>query len=365
MWAIGRFFRNAFDWFKQLISTEDPPPTETPVKRPRKKRKKSKSGLKQLLDDLDFTFQAYYFLQPKNSEFRRVVKAHGVTMATLSENYYSDSKLHDSDGVYINHLENVETYGLPSILTGLVPHSPSGDRVHWFFVGIKKKMPWWFRRKNCVTYECCATLSEKGFPPFDWIFYIDVNVVTGEVQARYHLYDANFTRDRYVKGRQWMVPRLPCIDSTGSNEEIAVHYFCMFFNLISRREYGTNITVKRGKDKVTFCVPENEWKEFFKDRIKVKTENGSSKRIFHAVAAHKRMTDNGDTYVKTHYRGLRYFRWNNYEVSIVIPERHGAALSSFGITAISAKEKGKVVELDDKNIVDALERVHGITRGAA
>jgi hypothetical protein len=57
---------------------------------------------------------------------------------------------------------------------------------------------------------------------------------------------------------------------------------------------------------------------FFKDRQPVILD-GIKKKIFHVVRPHERVVGNVSTDVHMHFRGLRKFNWNGYDVSITVP----------------------------------------------
>ena len=89
---------------------------------------------------------------------------------------------------------------------------------------------------------------------------------------------------------------------------------------------------------VTFTVPQHRWKDFFKDRVKVKNKNGNTTRIFHYVSAHTRK-DGAN--VRTHTRGSKDFIYNGYDVRIVIPGRDALPQAMLGIAAMDAEEAEK------------------------
>jgi hypothetical protein len=61
---------------------------------------------------------------------------------------------------------------------------------------------------------------------------------------------------------------------------------------------------------------------FFKDRDHV-IVNNKKKRIFHIVRTHRRVLSEGrETNVKCHFRGLRKFSWNGYNINITVPGLH-------------------------------------------
>jgi hypothetical protein len=82
------------------------------------------------------------------------------------------------------------------------------------------------------------------------------------------------------------------------------------------------IRVKHGTCVAAFGIELPTAKRFFKDREKTTAiaRDGKRKRIFHAVRAHDRRLPIGRvTDVKAHYRGIRTFDWNGYQIHIVFP----------------------------------------------
>ncbi len=78
---------------------------------------------------------------------------------------------------------------------------------------------------------------------------------------------------------------------------------------------------------------------FFKDRIKVKTPSGKTKKIFHIVRTFKR---NSGAYVKSHFRGLRRFKWNAFNVAVTMPGLHHTSVNEFTVAAIDADMKENI-----------------------
>jgi hypothetical protein len=72
---------------------------------------------------------------------------------------------------------------------------------------------------------------------------------------------------------------------------------------------------------------------FFNDRDKSYLPNGSTKRIFHIVRAHKRIVKGVEKYIRFHFRGERRFEWNGYSVEITVPFRDGVGIAEVDIAA--------------------------------
>ena len=96
---------------------------------------------------------------------------------------------------------------------------------------------------------------------------------------------------------------------------------------------GITVRVKKRNAYLTFAIDMLRTPYFFKDRKKVVNENGKTKPIFHIVAAHKRKLPNGsEQIVKTHFRGLRRFKWNNYDINIFLGGKHAKPINTYTVS---------------------------------
>lgn len=92
-------------------------------------------------------------------------------------------------------------------------------------------------------------------------------------------------------------------------------------------------------------VDVEETPDFFLDREHVIID-GIKKRIFHIVRPHERLLgDNRSTHVHLHFRGLRQFVWNGYEVEISVPGRDHVAIDDFDCAAVDQTYIGKTIEM--------------------
>lgn len=136
-------------------------------------------------------------------------------------------------------------------------------------------------------------------------------------------------------------------------------YIC--YNSAMRREWGINVTCSSKHSRVVAVIPDDTAKHLFKDRIKVKTKNGFTRKIFHSVTAHTRKTGAN---VRTHYRGLKRFTWNKMKVVIGIPGKDFIPLYTFGVSSTTLKEGqegyslGKIGEL-----LDQTNQSHEVPKG--
>jgi hypothetical protein len=110
--------------------------------------------------------------------------------------------------------------------------------------------------------------------------------------------------------------------------------FWMTMNACLSVDNGAHVRVAKGSDRLTFAIDILRTPYFFKDREKVVNENGKTKKIFHIVAAHKRVVNGVEQLVKSHTRGLRKFVWNGYRINILLNGKHINRLNDMNIDAV-------------------------------
>ena len=142
------------------------------------------------------------------------------------------------------------------------------------------------------------------------------------------------------KGEEYSIPmrRWQMYDYRGWldwKDRTASESLCQWFCVAANSWEGaamsmTKVRVKRGNVNAVFSVNMLRTPYFFKDRDVTINKAGSRKRIFHIVRTHKRnLADGRETYVKSHFRGEREFRWNNYSVRITVPGWHHHNMADF------------------------------------
>jgi hypothetical protein len=122
-----------------------------------------------------------------------------------------------------------------------------------------------------------------------------------------------------------------------TEEKYAAHIFSFIANAMINVNAGIQIAVKRGHLTAVFNIDMLRTPYFFKDREKTVNHNGRTKKIFHIVRTHKRRTRKGEKYIKTHFRGIKEFNWNGYDVRIKSPKRR-LHLSSFDLPGTVLEE---------------------------
>jgi hypothetical protein len=124
------------------------------------------------------------------------------------------------------------------------------------------------------------------------------------------------------------------------------HLSGLFATLASGFERGNSSMIRveasRNKQTAVFGVNILRTPYFFRDRDSV-VEDGVKKRIFHIVKSHERR----GKAIKTHFRGLREFKWNSYGIRITVPGRDHAALADFNLGSVDAEEF-----YDKKNLIN-------------
>lgn len=115
-----------------------------------------------------------------------------------------------------------------------------------------------------------------------------------------------------------------------SVDEYFSRFFSLMVNSVLGSELDMNVRVKKGGRVATFSINMLRTPYFFADREKTVNENGNTHRILHIVKPHERTTRSGNKkIIKAHWRGLRRFTWNGYDVSIGMPGAHYKPLMDF------------------------------------
>lgn len=128
------------------------------------------------------------------------------------------------------------------------------------------------------------------------------------------------------------------------------------------------VDVSKGGLHAAFSVNPKRTPYFFKDRD---VQTNTRKKIFHIVKPHARNLQSGKiAYVKMHFRGLRSFAWNGYQVNISIPFRDHKSLSEVTFGALDLESKvarensnelismGEAASLMRKTLDDSYRKLH-------
>ena len=123
-------------------------------------------------------------------------------------------------------------------------------------------------------------------------------------------------------------------------------YICNRFAHAARMHGDLNssmihVRVTKGDLAAVMNVDMERTPYFFKDRQPVFVD-GIKKKIFHIVRPHERVVGSVSTDVHMHFRGLRKFNWNSYDVAITVPgwDHNNWAMADIAAYDIDS-EKGK------------------------
>lgn len=106
----------------------------------------------------------------------------------------------------------------------------------------------------------------------------------------------------------------------GDPSLFAIGHLHMLLKTHARATSKIVVRVGYEKEHVNFGIELPRAKYFFADRDNdVLAADGKRKRIFHYVSEHSRLVKGKLTSVREHYRGLRSFVWNGYDINIVLP----------------------------------------------
>lgn len=136
-----------------------------------------------------------------------------------------------------------------------------------------------------------------------------------------------------------------CRDQKGINgepvtpQEFAKQVFCWAYSSYREASMDVRVAAFKGGVNAVFSVDLLRVPYFFNDRERVVGVDGKTRKIFHIVRPHKRVTGKKQTYVKSHFRGLRSFCWNGYMVNVSMPGfHHPDVLDSPDISAVSLSD---------------------------
>ena len=116
-------------------------------------------------------------------------------------------------------------------------------------------------------------------------------------------------------------------------EEWACSTLRLIANYAQSAELGVRISVENEhQHHAVFALDWKRTSYFFKDRDTVLTPKGKPARIFHIVKPHlRKKADGTESAVHLHFRGLRRFKWGNYNVHITVPGLHHIPLTDFTV----------------------------------
>ena len=309
------------NWFRRLFAKKKA------IKKRRKQREKAHYGahyyLGDLLDNLDYTFKALKNTKKIDADSYKLFSKIGVSVFNSdfetaqyeSSGYFTPDKTpafgaaafgkptkkeqeEHKDAFWLS----VFTFRKIKKMVNVQPSNHQTYSINLFYICPKTDRQ--------ITEELYASVDDKGnVTPLKYCKPVERRVGRGRKATSFVRMEWDFP---YVLGME-------CRRRNITIEEAITNYFWNAVNCSIAQESGISIRVKKGHDALTFAIDMERTPYFFNDRQKVVNENGNTKPIFHIVRGHFRK--NG-AFVKTHFRGLRKFKWNNYSVLIVLSGLH-------------------------------------------
>lgn len=277
-----------------------------------------------LLDNLDNFFADYDFLRRNDPEMATVFSNLGCAIS-------NDRQLFSSD------IQPAFTRQLPSV--GCVYMGRGGDgkeRINCRFLYFQKLyQPINVQPTNGTTYSITAVYDDKRLKISKYHIAVFPDG-TARVLKEGHVKTYTVGKSRSKKSTfhrfEWSYPWVASALQENWNEdrsdkltihEAATNMAAILFNYAANSELGVNVRVKKSGRTATFSIDMLRTPYFFADRQKTVNVNGKTEKILHFVRPHTRTSRSGVTKtIKGHWRGVRQFVWNGYDVSIGMPGKH-------------------------------------------
>lgn len=295
------------------------------IKKRREPRKTNNKTLGELLKNIDATFKELEF-DIDDVTFYSMLKTDVIGLKKCSP-LITLTTFHDTPQAF----DTVDlSKGLPTYFVIAVNKGEASNQDYLspdFCFGMKvKKVPWNVTRLTGTVYLYGMAWRDgkkhvwQGF----WLSVLpDGSIkVADELKNKYvKVKDGYFTQRAWEKS-SW--------STTHKDREMVVrHCFCETLTRYQTRNDNWNIGVSNGKKRITFLIPDNEAKSYFKDRVKTKTGTGKTKPIIHFVQAHTQRHRDKTVDIPEHIRGVREFDWENYHCTITAPAFHKILSSDF------------------------------------
>jgi hypothetical protein len=121
-------------------------------------------------------------------------------------------------------------------------------------------------------------------------------------------------------------------------EEMGVDLFLDVYDLYHSASMDVRVAATQHGVTAAFSVDLLRMPYFFSDRDVTVSEGGKRRKIFHIVRTHARtLSDGRRSFVKSHFRGERAFRWKGYDILITMPGLHHSDLLAAKFGAIDAE----------------------------
>lgn len=366
-------------WWQRLWSRQtDVEPTKKKVTR--KQRERAHFGahyyLSDLLDQMDRAFDGMKALQKADPIAYRRFRKMSCNVSSKDYRVFEET---NKGGVIpnasIGNQFSIKLGEIPSQGCIFIPHKwedEDDDLCYPIFIYYNRiKKPINVQHANGIVLEVGMCYGRKNDPIFAETFFVSVNdsfdvtvlkQLAQKKEAVRRKIKRKHTGDFSIIRTTWVEPKILqdlCVHRNETPEQTAFYCVWAAINGSLATDSGINVRVSKGSKRVTFAIDMLRTPYFFKDREKVVNENGNTKKIFHIVAAHKRVINGVEQIVKSHTRGLRKFMWNGYKINILLVGKHIKSINKFtsdAIEEVDAKEQGiKTIEAGK-----AMDRLSGI-----
>ncbi len=328
--VIG-FFKGIFK-SQQAPAVASKPDKESKPKRTYNKQKRQDFG--ELLDNLDATFSAIKLPNMKESWLDRDSMIGLKKLGVHVPNPWAIEWTDDLNEIFLD-----VSKPLPALMCISIPtREVNKEKIYPKFIfAIKyKKLPWHVAYHPGAPYLFGAAFDLNG--NLFWMhMYLTVNRKTGamtcceELQAVRNVIKVNGKRPNTYISKQWKEAAF-LQDDKISAEQIknsVMNLMRGMHNWWIGRDERWNVIIKKNGDRLTFGVDNKDTPYFFKNRDKVVTEKGQTKRIVHYVKEHDRTRNGKTNTIKEHVRGLQEFNWNGYQCKVISPKLNVKTSATF------------------------------------
>ena len=331
---MKELFNKIVGWFSRLFKNkkEKQPPMNKEPKPKRTHNKQKKQDFNELLDGLDLTFNSLKLPSMRESWLDQDSIIGLKKLGVHVPNPWAAEWSKNANDIVLD-----VSKPLPAIMCIAIPTKDEEDK-HYpkvLFAIKHKKLPWNVSYSPGAPYLFGAAFEVSG--KLFWVhMYMTVNRKTGvmtmcdELRSVSNVIKANGKTSHYTM-KKWTSANFLEDDRRGIEEsKISV------MNLMRSmhkwwigREERWNVIVKKNGERITFGVDNKDTPYFFKNRDKVVTQNGETKRIVHYVKEHERTVKGQTKTIKEHIRGLHDFNWNGYQCKVVSPKLEADTAASF------------------------------------
>ena len=295
---------------------------------PKRAYNKNKSKtLSELLDNLDYSFDAMR-IDYEDMSFLPKREVDGLKKFGVSVMPSFVRQAYEKDIENYTDKVNKEA-GLPAILFIAdnmgEKHLEDKDGMYpdFFFAIKQKKCPWFVAKKKGTAYQCGFGYRSRERKKIYWVYFFVTIDADGTVNTTHQLHHKPVkTPSGAYTRKQWQMSSWD-EDNKDITDKAVCFWVTEHFNFWGERRNMWSTTVKKDGHRAVFYIDPKDTKDYFKNRDKVVTVNGTSKRIIHLVEEHERNYSSGKKVkIREHIRGLSVFSWNNYSCYVTAPEYH-------------------------------------------